>query len=156
LQLKVGAGLTVAEFQARAREGRIGHVGLRESAALVAKALGWPVQMDRIGHSLTPVVAEQDVWSDEVRVAAGQVCGAEESVEIRPTPETSVELLLRMSLGAPGEYDEVRIEGVPPMVVRIEGGIHGDKGTAGCTANVIAPTLKAPPGLLTVLDLSVA
>ncbi len=156
LQLKVGAGLTPEEFQARAREGRIGHVGLRESLALIAKALTWPVQIDQIEHTLVPMVAEQDVWSDEVSVEAGQVCGAEESVKVCPTPDTSIELLLRMRLGEPEEYDEVRIDGLPPLVVRIEGGIHGDKATAGCTANIIAPTLKAPPGLLTVLDLPVA
>ncbi len=156
LQLKLGAGLEVEEFAARKAEGKIGHVGLLESAALIARGLGWPIATEKIEHSLKPVVAEAPVASEYVSVAPGQVLGAEEKIKLCPTPDTSVELHLRMRLGEPQEYDEVRIEGVPPLLVRIEGGIHGDSATAGCTANIIAPTKKAPAGLLTVLDLPVA
>lgn len=156
LQLKLGAGLEVAEFEARKAEGKIGHVGLLESAALVAQALGWPVNLQQTEHTLEPVVAQEPVASEHVSVQAGQVLGAEETIKLSPEPGKSVELLLRMRLGEPEEYDEVRIDGVPPIVARLEGGIHGDSATAGCTANLIAPAMKAPPGLMTVLDLPVA
>ncbi len=155
LQLKLGAGIEVEEFEARKAEGKIGHVGLLESAALIARGLGWPIDMDRIEHSLEPVVAEEAIASDYVSVEPGQVLGAEESIKLSPTPDTSIELHLRMRLGEPEEYDEVRIDGVPPLLVRIEGGIHGDSATAGCTANIIGQTKKAAAGLLTVLDLPV-
>ncbi|MFO7945645.1 MAG: dihydrodipicolinate reductase [Armatimonadota bacterium] len=155
LQLKVGAGMSPQKFRALAEEGQIGHVGLLESLALVAEAVGSPVDLDAVEHSLEPVIATEDIASDEVTVAAGEVCGAEESVRLSPTPETSIELFLRMRLGEPEEYDEVRIEGVPPIVMRIEGGVHGDVATAGCTANIIPATLNARAGLLTVLDLPI-
>ncbi len=155
LQLKVGAGMQPEEFRKLADEGKIGHVGLLESLALVATAAGWPVDIATVKHSLEPVIAVEDVASNDVSVAAGEVCGAEESVTLSPTSETSVELFLRMRLGEPEEYDEVRIEGVPPIVMRVEGGIHGDVATAGCTANIIPATMKARAGLLTVLDLPI-
>src|SRR5438132_288191 len=41
LQRKIGAGMTVEQFQAAADTGRFGHVGLVESAALLAEGLGW-------------------------------------------------------------------------------------------------------------------
>ena len=156
LQLKLGAGITVDEFAARKAEGKIGHVGLLESAALIARGLGWPLSTDSIEHTLEPVVAQEPVASDYVSLEAGQVLGAEETIKLSPTPDTSVELLLRMRLGEPEEYDECSIEGVPPLHVRVVGGIHGDSATAGCTANIIAQTIKAAPGLLTVLDLPAA
>jgi len=40
LQRKVGAGLSAEEFQRRVEEGRLGHVGLVESVALLAECLG--------------------------------------------------------------------------------------------------------------------
>jgi 2,4-diaminopentanoate dehydrogenase len=156
LQLKLGAGIEAAEFEQRKAAGKIGHVGLLESAALVARGLGWPVAMDNIEHTLEPVIAEQPISSEYVSVSVGQVLGAEERIKLAPTSDTSIELHLRMRLGEPEEYDEVRIDGVPPLLMRIEGGIHGDAATAGCTANIMAQTLKAPPGLLTVLDLPLA
>ena len=156
LQLKLGAGLELAEFAALKDEGKIGHVGLLESAALVARALGWPAQLQQTGHTLEPIVAREPVASEHVSVQPGQVLGAEETITLSPGPGKSVQLRLRMSLGEPQQYDEVRVDGVPPLVARIEGGIHGDSASAGCTAGIIAPVMKAPAGLLTVLDLPIA
>src|SRR5204863_3877343 len=45
-QQKIGAGLTIEQFRRRAGEGTIRHVGLTESIAMIADALGWSV--DRI------------------------------------------------------------------------------------------------------------
>ena len=39
LQLKLGAGIDIEEFERRKSVGAIGHVGLRESAALIARGL---------------------------------------------------------------------------------------------------------------------
>src|SRR5262249_46532051 len=43
LQKKIGAGMSVDEFRAKVAEGTIKHVGLPESVAMVADALGLPV-----------------------------------------------------------------------------------------------------------------
>ncbi|KPK93745.1 hypothetical protein AMJ80_05765, partial [bacterium SM23_31] len=55
LQKKVGAGLTVEEFRALRDAGKLGHIGMMESVAFVAKGLGW--QLDNIEETLEPMVA---------------------------------------------------------------------------------------------------
>src|SRR5262249_57422487 len=43
LQTKVGNGITPEEFHANVKAGKMGHVGLPESVALIAPGLGWRV-----------------------------------------------------------------------------------------------------------------
>ena len=52
-RLKIGAGMSPAQFKDAQREGRIGHVGLEESAGLIAAAAGF--SLDRLQRSLKPV-----------------------------------------------------------------------------------------------------
>src|SRR4029453_213826 len=42
-QQKIGAGLTTEQFQRQVDEGTVRHVGLTESIAMIADALGWPL-----------------------------------------------------------------------------------------------------------------
>jgi len=44
LQKKVGAGLSPAEFRAAVKAGRVRHVGLEESARMVAAAMDWELE----------------------------------------------------------------------------------------------------------------
>jgi len=62
LQLKVGAGIRVDEFEARRAAGRIGHVGLIESAAMLGAGFGWT--LESIDERLDPVIAGEDVATD--------------------------------------------------------------------------------------------
>ncbi len=156
LQLKLGAGLEVSEFEELKAHGKIGHVGLLESTGLIARALGHDFDIAKIQHTLRPVIADAEISSEYVTVHPGQVLGAEESIVYSTEDGKTIGLNLRMRLGEPEEYDEIRIDGIPPLLVRIEGGIHGDSATAGCTANIMQQTVKAVPGLLTVLDIPVA
>ena len=71
LQQKVGAGLSVAEFEEKAKKREIRHVGLEESLTMVAHALGW--QLDKVTETIEPVVAEKPVKSQFVEVKRGQV-----------------------------------------------------------------------------------
>ena len=64
--MKVGAGLRVDQFRASLGNKIFGHLGLMESAALVADALG--MLPDRITQSVEPVIAECNVASEHVRV----------------------------------------------------------------------------------------
>ncbi len=153
LQLKLGTGIDVEEFERRKSMEAIGHVGLRESAALIARGLGWEFNLKAVERTLEPIVAEQTVSSDYVTVGVGQVLGAEETIRFSPGEGKLLSLHLRMRLGEPEEYDEVIVEGTPAIHTRIIGGIHGDAATAGCTANILAQTIQARPGMLTVLDL---
>jgi 4-hydroxy-tetrahydrodipicolinate reductase len=73
LQQKVGAGLTAAEFAARQQTGTFGHIGMRESVALLDRALGFGI--DGYDESLTPVIASQARRTPFLTVPAGHVAG---------------------------------------------------------------------------------
>lgn len=150
LQLKVGAGIDVEEFRARRDAGRIGHVGLVESAAMLGAGFGW--SLDSIEENLDPVLATKDIHTDVVDVAEGSVAGIHQRVVATAARRQVVELDLKMYVGATDAGDTVRLEGDPPIVADIAG-LHGDVATAAIVANtaMVAPQLR--PGLRTMLDL---
>ena len=148
LQAKIGSGLEPDEFRARAADNAIGHVGLGESAALLADSLGWP--WDQIEQSIEPVIADVDVQTEYFNVKRGQVRGQAQKLTLT-APQGRIELQLIMALDEPS-MDAVRIEGEPPVAVLVEGGIHGDRATAGTVVNFVGPCVKAAPGLRTVTD----
>jgi 2,4-diaminopentanoate dehydrogenase len=149
LRAKVGAGLTVAAFEAGVAARILGHRGLPESCALVGAGLG--LTFDEIRTTIVPVVAT----SAEPRagIAAGQVAGLRQTAVGLQAGVALVSLDLEMSVAAPDPHDRVVIDGDPPLDVRIAGGTHGDRGTVGTIINAIPAVLAAPPGLRTVSDL---
>jgi 4-hydroxy-tetrahydrodipicolinate reductase len=58
-------------------------------------------------------------------------------------------------LGAPESYDAVRIDGVPPLSLKLAGGVHGDIATTSIAVNSIPKVLEAPPGLHTMRSLPI-
>ncbi|HZL21594.1 MAG TPA: dihydrodipicolinate reductase [Polyangia bacterium] len=146
LRAKVGAGLTVEEFQAGVAARRLGHRGLRESVALIGLGLGWA--FDEIRSTIDPVVG------DRAGIAAGRVAGLHQiAVGVRAGQEL-VKLDLEMSVAAPDPHDRVLIDGDPPLDVLVRGGTQGDRGTVGAVLSAIPALIAASPGLKTVLDLT--
>jgi len=151
-QKKIGSGLTVAEFEEKVQAKTVRHVGLTESVAMIADALGW--RLERITDEIRPRVAEGDVSSQFLTVPAGRVCGiVQDGVGYRDGRPVIV-LHMEAYLGAPQTYDAIRIEGSPPLNVRAEGGYHGDVATTSITVNTIPKVLSAPPGLHTMRSLA--
>jgi 2,4-diaminopentanoate dehydrogenase len=148
LQAKIGSGMRPDEFRELASEGKIGHVGLAESAALLADSLGW--QWDDFTETIDPVIAEEPIETEYFSVAEGQVRGQHQTLTMG-----DVELELIMALGE-DERDEVRVDGRPPVHAIVEGGIHGDTATAGAVINFMRPLVNAKPGLRTVTDVPLA
>src|SRR5512135_1495236 len=70
-QKKIGAGLTPAEFARQVAAGGVRHVGLAESVAMIADALGW--KLERVRDEIRPKLAETPVESAQLRVEAGTV-----------------------------------------------------------------------------------
>ena len=151
LQRKVGAGLSVEEFRSRVAAGRLGHVGLQESAALLAHKLGW--KLAALNETIEPVVAKRPMKTDHVTVEPGMAAGVHQIVRGHTGDGRSVELDLTMCLGADDPHDAVKIDGKPPIDVRIVGGCAGDPATVACTLNAIPRLLSMPAGLWTVADL---
>jgi 4-hydroxy-tetrahydrodipicolinate reductase len=150
-QQKIGAGLTTEQFERKVREGTIGHVGLTESIAMMADALGWP--LDRITDDVQPKIAGVTVASEFLAVDPGYVSGIVQDGVGYVKRRAVIRLHLEAYLGAPDSYDSVDIEGSPPLSMKIAGGIHGDIATAAIVVNSIPKVLAAAPGLHTMRDL---
>lgn len=151
-QQKIGAGLTLAQFQKQVAEGSVGHVGFTQSIAMMGDALGW--KLDRITDEVKPRVADMPVASDLLAVEAGRVSGIiQDGVGYRKGVAV-IRLHLEAYLGAPETYDAVEIEGSPRLSMKFAGGIHGDIATASIVVNSIPRVLDAAPGLHTMRDLA--
>jgi len=151
LQRKIGAGLSVEEFKGRAKE--LGHIGLYESARMVADSLGW--KLDKILENIEPVVAKGKVRTQFLTVEKGAVAGIKQVVRGYMAGEDVLTLELQMYVGAKEPCDSVLIDGEPPVNMVIRGGIHGDSATIAIVVNSIPHVLSSRPGLLTTRDLPI-
>src|SRR5438874_8803827 len=150
-QQKIGAGLTTEQFQKKVDDGSVRHVGLTESIAMIADALGW--RLDRISDDIQPKLAQVTISSEFLAVDPGYVCGIiQDGVGYRKR-EPVIRLHMEAYLGAPETYDAIEIDGSPRLQVKIPGGIHGDVATASIVVNSIPKVLSAPAGLHTMRDL---
>lgn len=152
LQEKVGAGATVDEFEAEIAS-KAGHVGLPESVAMLADALGWP--LEEIDERIEPVVADESVEADVGHIFAGNVAGIKQSAHGFVDGNAVIELDLQMYVGAQNPRDHVSFTGEPDLDVLVEGGIHGDVGTGAVVTNVVDRVLEADAGLKTMIDLPI-
>ena len=150
-QQRIGAGLTTEQFQRKLAEGAVRHVGMTESIAMIADALGW--RIDRISDEVQPKLARVTISSEFLAVDPGYVCGIiQDGIGYRED-QPAIRLHLEAYLGAPDPYDAVEIEGSPALSMKIAGGIHGDIATASMVVNSIPKVLAAAPGLRTMRDL---
>jgi len=151
-QQKIGAGLTVTQFQERVTAGTVRHVGLTESIAMIADALGW--KLGKITDTIQPKVSDTRVASDFLTVEPGLVCGLlQDGIGYGKDGTPLITLHMEAYLGAPESYDVVTITGQPTLVSRVPGGFHGDIATASIVVNTIPKILTARPGLRTMRDM---
>lgn len=151
LQQKIGAGLAPEEFNKLVAEGKVRHVGLLESAMMIAAALGW--QLESAREVIEPVIADQEVRSQYLVVKPGEVAGVRQILRGVRDGQEVLTLELQMYLGAREPRDAVLIEGTPSVDMVVRGGFLGDLATAGIVVNAIPRVLAAPPGLWTMKDI---
>src|SRR3990170_807818 len=152
LQRKVGVGLSVEGFQRGANEGSIGHVGLRESLFMIADTMGW--RLDDVTETLEPLEAGRRYRSEYFSVDRGYVRGLRQSVRGVSAGREVVRLDMEMSLGARDPRDVIRIDGQPPVEVRVPGGLQGDQATAAIAMNCIPAVARSRAvGLLSMRDM---
>ncbi|MFX1511709.1 MAG: hypothetical protein ACFFCQ_03920 [Promethearchaeota archaeon] len=152
-QKKIGTGMSQMEFEKAIAEKTItGHRGLSESIQLIDSALRF--NLDYI-EELPPesVIASKEIKTSFTTVQNGEVCGLKSRAVGQKDGETLISLDFFAYAGATPAYDEVKIEGLPNLTQRIEGGIHGDHGTVGMIINMIPLVVQAQPGLLTMKDI---
>jgi len=139
LQRKVGAGLDRRAFEEGVAAGRLGHVGLLESVAMIADTLGWT--LDAIDERIEPVLEGAEVRGLH-QVAVGRRGG-----------QPAITLDLTMAVGAEDPRDVVTIDGEPPFTATIANGIHGDVATCALAVNAVPQVLAARQGLISVSHL---
>lgn len=154
-QKKIGAGLTVEEFNQRIESKQItGHVGLEQSIAMIADALAW--KLDKIiAEQVEPVIAKKLVKSQFIEVKAGEVAGLKQKAKGIMKNKEVIVLEFQAYLGAEEEYDAITIKGLPEVRQKIQPCVHGDIGTVAMVVNAIPKVIKARSGLLTMKDLPI-
>lgn len=135
LRAKVGAGLTPESFRAGVADGSLGHVGLGESAALLAEGVGIPV-----GALEETIDAVTDAKSGLVRGLHQVACVLSGGVE-------RIRLELTMAIDAADPHDRIVIAGDPPVDLVVRGGFHGDRATVGAAVSAVLAVARLAPGL---------
>ena len=153
LQKKIGSGLKPADFERLFKEGKAGHAGLKDSAALIAHCLGWKITS--LTETCEAVVADHDIKTPHVEVKKGQCCGLHQYGEAKVNGKVVLTLDLKMYLDAPNPHDATQIIGEPGLNLRLDGGVAGDAATVASLINAAPRVLKAQPGLLLMTDIGV-
>jgi len=151
LQRKVGAGLNLAQFRRALTEGSVRHVGLVESAHMIAAGLGW--KLEKVEEQIEPAIAPRDLDTEYLRVPAGAAAGIKQHVRGYRNGDLAVSLDLQMYVGAESPRDHVLVDGDPRVDVTIAGGLPGDVATGAIVINSIPKLMAAPAGLVTMRDL---
>lgn len=150
-QRKIGAGLALEEFAARARSGALRHVGLGESLHFVAACLGH--RLERWEESLEPVVAERALECALGRIPPGHAAGVRQVARGWVAGEPWIVLEFQAAISQPDPHDRVLLRSEPPLDLLLRGGVHGDTATSAVVLNAIGPLLDSPPGLQTMATL---
>lgn len=149
-QTKIGAGMTVEQFNAEVRGGRMGHIGLRESAAMLCNSFGHSV--DHYRETIEPVTAANDIERGSAPVRRGDVIGIHQTLSAVCAGTEFVTLTFHAALDAENEADRIEIDGEPPLQIDLRG-TNGDIATVAILLNAIERVMAAPPGLKTMRDL---
>jgi len=152
-QLKIGAGLSREAFAEKVAQGTLRHVGLTESIALLAAGLGW--ELTEVSETIEPVMADRLLKTPFLEVQPGQAAGVRQVGRGLRQGSELITLEFLAAVGASSPHDAVHISGVPNLDVVIQGGTHGDLGTAAMVVNTTARLVNASCGLLTMKDIPI-
>lgn len=154
LRRKMGVGEDAGSVRARTSTYSMGHAGFPESVRYLAAALGWNV--GDVVQSLEPVIADKKVERAGEVVLPGQVLGLAHTAKAVAPDGKSISFSLTMRLDAEEPYDQIEIDGRPPIVVRFPIGLQGDLATLASAVNACSFVVTSPPGLVCRLATPIA
>jgi 4-hydroxy-tetrahydrodipicolinate reductase len=150
-QRKIGASMTVDEFNTAVAGGSFGHAGLIASLHLLATGLGW--RLDSATETIEPVIAREEITTEFLNVKPGN-CSGTCQVGIGMIGGSEViRLSFKASVDAPESYDKILCFGTPDLEVVFPNGVPGDIATGAITVNSIPAAMALEPGLHTMADL---
>ncbi|MEM0048967.1 MAG: hypothetical protein QW424_01920 [Candidatus Bathyarchaeia archaeon] len=152
-QKKIGAGLSVEEFNEGVKRGEItGHIGLKQSIAMIADSIG--IKLNGIlEEPIKPVIAAEKIEEGFIVVKPGFVAGVSQKAHGLLNDQPFITLIFKAYVGAAWECDSILIEGIPTINERITPCVHGDISTAAIIVNLIPRVINSPPGLKTMRDM---
>lgn len=150
-QKKIGAGLTLEQFDQKIADGTLRHVGLTESMHLIAAKRGW--KLDHTEDNISPIVAEQDVKTESMEIKKGMALGVQQIGRALAGGEEVIRMVFRAAIGEPETKDRIIIDGSPSIDSCIKGGVNGDVATCAILINSIPVAVNARPGLRTMADI---
>jgi len=151
-QKKIGAGLTLAEFKARHKNGTLRHVGLTESMCMISSRLGW--KLTRVQDVLTPIIAKREIKTAAMTIRKGTAAGVQQIGRAYEKGRLRIELVFRAAVGEQNPRDAIEITGVPSLISEVKGGINGDIATCAIILNAVGGIMHAPSGLRTMADIA--
>ncbi len=140
-QHKVGVGRARAECEADIKAGAFGHVGLGESAAALAAGLGW--QLGEVHERLSLVMDAADE----------RVCGVRQTLTAESDDGRTIRMIFHAIAGTRRDFDQIVIDGDPPLRMQLPGGLSGDQATANLVLSAARRLPRAAPGLRVGPDL---
>lgn len=149
LRAKTGAGMTADEFKKLVTAGRMGHIGLAESALFIARALDTMPNrsIEKLTNVTEPALAAIDIAAPEGKIPKGKVAGVHQICTVTLKDGTTIKLDLTIAAGAGAPGDAIEIDGDPPIRLEIQGGVAGDVATASALINAVPVALAAPAGI---------
>lgn len=152
-QQKIGAGLTLDQFQEKKKAGTLRHVGLTESMHMIARSMGW--KLDKTEDILTPVIAESEITTGYTLIKPGMAAGVRQIGKGYVNGKEIITLEFQAAVGQNNPADTVEIKGTPDFTSTIPGGVNGDIATCAIAVNAVKSIIKANPGLRTMTDIPV-
>jgi 4-hydroxy-tetrahydrodipicolinate reductase len=149
-QKKIGAGLTLKEFEAKRKTGTLRHVGLTESVHMIADRMGW--KLEKTVDELSPVVAKKEIRTRAMKIKRGMARGVQQIGRGFCDGEEKITLVFRAAIAEPNPEDKIEIFGEPKIVSSIKGGVNGDVGTCAIAINAVKQVGRCLPGLQTMTD----
>ena len=150
-QRKIGAGLDRSAFSQAFKDGSLGHVGLGESAALLAHELG--LGRDQIRESLEMVKADRPLRWAGGTIEPGSAAGVRQIATVEFDGRTVARLIFQAAIGQAHPRDRIHLDADPPIELSIPGTIAGDHATVGITLNSLGWLAYAAPGLHTMTSI---
>jgi 4-hydroxy-tetrahydrodipicolinate reductase len=150
-QQKIGAGLTLNEFEKRKSDGTLRHVGLTESIYMIAEKIGWT--LTKTDEIIEPIIAERRIFAEKHTIDEGFVSGVHQIGKGFAGKDEVITLIFNASVGQPDPKDRIIIDGTPKLDMIIKDGVNGDIATCAITVNAIPAVVKAKSGLRTMADI---
>lgn len=153
-----GVGLTADAFTAAVDRGTVvGHLGFRQSLAMVAAALGW--ELEHIEESREPIVSSVRRETPFATVEPGRVAGCLHTAVgiVAGRPRIALEHPQQVQPEAEGiaTGDEIEIRGRPHLRLAGSPEIPGGVATTALAVNVVPRVLTQSPGLKAMTDLPI-